>query len=91
MPVVNSETCQVILDNVNHTPAAIVSPPRRIRILPMSLLAAKVSSGIARTGDTGPDNVPVLRVICTSADMLLVSTLFRFVHQNYTMTEDMCY
>lgn len=43
-------------------PAPIVSPPRLIKILPMSLLAAKVSSGIGRTMDE-PDSVVLRNVI----------------------------
>jgi hypothetical protein len=59
----------------SYSPAAMVSPPRRNNTLPMSLLAAKVSIGMARAADDGPDIVLVLKVICTSADVLFVSTL----------------
>jgi len=55
-------------------PAAMVSPPRRNNTLPISLLAAKDSIGMARAAAVGPDIVLVLRVICTSADVLFVST-----------------
>lgn len=77
-----------------RSPAAIVSPPRRISILPMSLLAAKVSNGMGRAIDNGPDNVPDLSMICTSADVLFVSTLSIFqseLHQGrifVLLTED---
>jgi hypothetical protein len=53
----------------------MVSPPRRNNTLPISLLAAKDSIGMARAAAVGPDIVLVLRVICTSADVLFVSTL----------------
>lgn len=43
--------------------------------LPISLLTEKGSKGIGCALAAGPDIVALRSVICTSADMLLVSTL----------------
>lgn len=50
-------------------PAAIVSPPRRIKILPISLLFVKVSRGIPRATAAEPDTCVFRKVICTSAEV----------------------
>jgi hypothetical protein len=57
------------------TPAAIVSPPLRIRTRPMSLLEANVSNGIPGIGNDTPPTCIFRNEICTSADAPLVSTL----------------
>jgi len=55
-------------------PAPIVSPPRRIKIRPMSLLQEKGSNGIGRTVERDPDVAKARNEICTSADMPFVRT-----------------
>lgn len=59
-----------------YAPAAIVSPPRRISILPISLFTAKGSKGIGCGRANGPEYTGLRRVIWTSADVLFVNTLF---------------
>lgn len=50
-------------------PAAMVSPPRLTKILPMSLLTENGSNGIGRAVADGADNVPARNVISTSAEV----------------------
>ena len=57
------------------SPAAMVSLPRRSRILPMSLFAAKVSRGIRVVVEI-PDTMVERRTTCTSAEVPLVNTLW---------------
>lgn len=60
---------------VSCLPAAILSPPRRSNILPISLFVEKVSIGIARTPEFAPDVLAVRRLISTSAETPLPKTL----------------
>lgn len=72
MGVVNRFRRETGQDNL---PAPIVSPPRRISILPISLLTEKGSMGMGRALEAGPEYVELRRLISTSADMFLVNTL----------------
>ena len=58
-----------------HAPAPIVSPPRLIRILPISLFTEKGSIGIGKALDAGPEYTDPRKMISTSADIFFVSTL----------------
>src|SRR6266404_1898467 len=58
-----------------HSPAAIVSPPLRIKIRPISLFVEKGSSGMAVHRLTGPEKAACRIEICTSAEVPFVKTL----------------
>ena len=63
-------------------PAAMVSPERLINTLPISLFTENGSSGIGNTRADAPAYVGLRSVICTSADVLFVSTLSRSQNQD---------
>lgn len=63
-------------ENMVNRPAAIVSPSRRIKILPISLFTEKGSKGIDCGLIEGPEYVGLRKVICTSADIFFVITLY---------------
>ena len=65
---------------MEDTPAPIVSPPRRIKILPMSLFTENGSIGMGSAFAEGPDVPLGRRDICTSADAPFVSTLIKCAH-----------
>ena len=59
-----------------HSPAAIVSPPLRIKIRPISLFAEKGSNGMAMLRAPAPANAACRIVIWTSAEVPFVKTLW---------------
>lgn len=82
IPALEIRPCKLI--SLGNVPAAMVSPPRRMRIRPISLLDEKVSRGSGRDLALGSDIPDTRRVISTSADMPFVRTLGRsYEHQSY--------
>lgn len=58
-----------------NLPAPIVSPARRMSILPISLFVENGSKGMGRTLGACPEYVELRKLISTSADMFFVNTL----------------
>lgn len=67
----------------------MVSPSRLIKIRPISLFEANVSSGMGRGLAAGPEYTELRKVIWTSADAPLVSTLDALV-QRQSPVQSIC-